>query len=180
MLEITIPGREMAVETPDGIEFLTVKETKLQLEHSLISLSKWESKWKKPFLSEEPRTRDEMIDYIRCMTITQHVDPQIYDYIPFELYQKIEDYIGTEQTATKIFDRRPTRGKKEIITSEVIYYWMIYHNIPSEYQKWHLSRLLTLIRVCSIKGSSQMMDQNAIYKENTRLNEMRRAAKGKR
>lgn len=179
MLEITIPERELAVERADGVEFVTVKETKLQLEHSLISLSKWESKWKKPFLTEEPHEREEMLDYIRCMTITQHVDPQVYEYIPFEIYQQIEDYISTEQTATKIFDRRQHRGGHEIITSELIYYWMIYHNIPSEYQKWHLSRLLTLIRICSIKGSNQMMDQNAIYRENDRLNAMRRAARKK-
>lgn len=174
MLEITIPEREMFNEQTG--EFITIKEQTLQLEHSLVSLSKWESKWKKPFLTEEERPREEILDYIRCMTINQHVDPLVYEYIPFALFAKIREYIGTEQTATKIFDRRKGSGRKETITSELIYYWMIYHGIPFECQKWHLSRLLTLIRICSIKGSNQQMSRREVMMQNQMLNAMRKKA----
>lgn len=174
MLEITIPEREMYNEQTG--EFITLKEQKLQLEHSLISLSKWESKWKKPFLGDTERTREEILDYIRCMTLNQHVDPLVYDYIPFDVYQQVYDYIKDDQTATKIYDRRPKRGKSETITSELIYYWMIFHGIPKECEKWHLSRLLILIQICSIKGSNEQMSMKELFADNRRLNNMRKGA----
>lgn len=174
MLEITIPEREMYNEQTG--EFITLKEQKLQLEHSLISLSKWESKWKKPFLGDTERTREEILDYIRCMTLNQHVDPLVYDYIPFDVYQQVYDYIKNDQTATKIYDRRPKRGKSETITSELIYYWMIFHGIPKECEKWHLSRLLILIQICSIKGSNEQMSMKELFADNRRLNNMRKGA----
>lgn len=174
MLEITIPEREMYNEQTG--EFITLKEQKLQLEHSLISLSKWESKWKKPFLGDTERTREEILDYIRCMTLNQHVDPLVYDYIPFDVYQQVYDYIKNDQTATKIYDRRPKRGKSETITSELIYYWMIFHGIPKECEKWHLSRLLILIQICSIKGSNEQMSMKELFADNRRINNMRKGA----
>ena len=175
MLEVIVPEREIAIERPNGIEFVTVKETKLQLEHSLISLSKWESKWKVPFLTDEEHTAEQMIDYFRFMTINQHVDPNVYTYMPVSIQKEILEYIKNDQTATKIYDRRPNRGgKKEILTSEIFYYWMVYHNIDWSCEKWHLSRLLTLIRVCNAKGTGDSkMDMNSIYRENARLNAMR-------
>ena len=175
MLEIVLPEREMFNEETN--EFVTIKQQTLQLEHSLLSLSKWESKWKKPFLGNEEHTREETLDYIRCMTINQHVDPIVYEYIPFDSYMKIKDYISDSQTATTIYDRRPHRGgARETITSELIYYWMIYFGIPFECQKWHLNRLLTLIRVCGVKGTNETMSKNAVLEQNRMLNAMRRGS----
>ena len=175
MLEVVVPEREIAIERPNGIEFVTVKETKLQLEHSLISLSKWESKWKVPFLSEQEHTPEQMIDYMKFMTINQHVDPNVYLYMPLDLQREILEYVKTDQTATKVYDRRQNRnGRRETLTSELFYYWMVYYNIDWSCEKWHLSRLLALIKICNAKGSNDnRMDMNSIYKENARLNAMR-------
>jgi len=177
MLEITIPAREMYDEAAQA--FINLPETTLQLEHSLLSLSKWEAKWKKPFLSEEPHERDEILDYIRCMTISNKaINPQVYDFIPLEQFEQIKDYIGDAQTATVIYDRRPQNThRKETITSELIYYWMIYNGIPFECQKWHLNRLLMLIRICGIKGgTNQSMSQQMIMQQNALLNAQRKSS----
>lgn len=151
MLKITIPAREMFDERTSS--FITTKEQTLQLEHSLVSLSKWESKWCKPFLDpKQDKTLVETIDYIKCMTITQNVDPDVYNGLTQSNIDKINEYISAPMTATTFYEQK-TGGKKETITSELIYYWMISFNIPMECQKWHLNRLLTLIRVCSIKNT---------------------------
>ena len=176
MLQITLPEREFFNEAKG--EFINTKAVTLKLEHSLVSLSRWESKWKKPFLSnKEPLTREELLDYIRCMTINQGVDPETYQYLGVKELKEIQDYIGDSQTATKIYDRRTTNShRNEIITSELIYYWMIACDIPSEYEKWHLNRLLTLIKICNIKrGPEQKMSKRSIYAQNKELNAMRRA-----
>lgn len=175
MLEITIPEMELFDEKTK--EFVSIKEQNLKLEHSLVSLSKWEAKWRKPFLDDAEHSTEEVIDYIRCMTITQNVDPNVYHYLPKDLYLRIKEYIATEQTATIIFDRRKPTPRKEKITSELIYYWMIYFNIPTECEKWHLSRLMTLIRICGIKGSNEKMSMNEIFAENNRLLKARRKNK---
>lgn len=172
MLEIIVPGHEFFDE--DKSEFVTTKSTKLTLEHSLISLSKWESKWEKPFLSSE-KTVQETIDYIRCMTLTQNVDPMIYKALNTQNIQEVFDYINAPMTATKI---KPTKraSNGEIVTAELIYYWMITLNIPFECQKWHLNKLLTLIEVCSIKNQpSKKMSKNEILRSNRDLNAARRA-----
>lgn len=185
MLQLIIPG----VEEWDPVkeEFVTViKEHSLQLEHSLVSLSKWESKWCKPFLSQDTRTSDETIDYVRCMTITQNVNPDVYKYLTDDNIRQVDEYINAKMTATWFSDKQGRPGKKnnEVITAELIYYWMIAYNIPSEYQKWHLNRLLTLIRVCEVKNNppkNNKMSMNEIYSQNRSLNEARRkAAKAKR
>ena len=151
MLLLTIP---ISPEGWDPVkeEFIESKTQVLRLEHSLVSLSKWESKWCKPFLSQEEKTLDETIDYIKCMTITQNVDSNVYNFLDNNNIKAINDYIGAPMTATT-FNEEQKGGKKEIITSELIYYWMISLNIPMECQKWHLNRLLTLIRVCNIKNA---------------------------
>ncbi len=148
----------------------------LQLEHSLISLSKWESKWKKPFLSvKEPLTQEEMLDYIRCMTINGNVEPEAYYYISKNELQQIQEYINDPHTATTITDRRNRPARNEIVTSEQIYFWMIQYNIPHDYEKWHLNRLLTLIKICNIKsGPEQKMSRQSIYAQNRALNEARK------
>lgn len=150
MLHITIP----AVEQWDEIneQFISTKEQKLVLEHSLVSLSKWESKWCKPFHSKQEKTHEEIIDYVKCMTITQNVRPEIYEYLTQENLKQINEYIDAPMTATWFSEDKNKTGKNKPITSEIIYYWMIAFNIPSEYQKWHLNKLMTLIRVCDIKN----------------------------
>lgn len=172
MLQITIPSQEYWDESKQ--EFVTVKGRTLQLEHSLVSLSKWESKWNKPFLSKEDKTFEETIDYIRCMTLTQNVDPNVYFQLTQENIRQINDYIEAPMTATTISEE-PRRGRPEIVTSEVIYWWMIANNIPPEYQKWHLNRLLTLIRVCNIKSQPpKKMKSKDIMRQNAALNAARR------
>ena len=176
MLEITIPGTEEWDE--DKEEFITTKETTLRLEHSLVSLSKWESRWGKPFLDSEDKTIEETLDYIRCMTLTQNVDPNVYYGLTSENVKQVEAYILAPMTATTISRRNnKTFGQKETITSELIYYWMIALNIPFECQKWHLNRLITLIEVCNIKNSPpKKLSRNELLMRNTELNAKRRKA----
>ena len=151
MLKITIPAVEQFDEVNQ--EFITSKEQTLQLEHSLVSLSKWESKWNKPFLGKNAKTQEETIDYIRCMTITQNVDPNVYNFLTNQNIAEVNNYIEAPMTATWFAEDKNSKGGKEQITSELIYYWMISLNIPFECQKWHISRLLTLIRVCNVKNA---------------------------
>lgn len=172
MLRITIPAAEQWDERKQ--EFISTKECSIQLEHSLVSLSKWESKWNKPFLGKDDKTEEEIIDYVRCMTITQNVDPNVYYAMSNDNIKAIRDYIDEPMTATTFRDAGG-KSNKEIITSELIYYWMIALNIPFECQKWHLNRLLTLIRVCNIKNQpDKKMKPNEIMKQNAALNAARR------
>ena len=151
MLRITVPAREYWDEKEE--KFIYTKEQTLQLEHSLVSLSKWESKWNKSFISRADKTHEETMDYIRCMTITQNVDPEVYTRLTDKNIDEINKYIDSPMTATYFPEDKSGKKNRESITSELIYYWMIEMNIPPEYQKWHLNRLLTLIRVCEIKNT---------------------------
>lgn len=157
--------------------FIPVKSTTLTLEHSLVSVSKWESKWNKPFLKKEDKTIEETIDYIRCMTLSQNVNPLVYYCLTDENIRTVNEYISAPMTATWFSDygKNPS-SSKEIITSELIYYWMIALNIPFECQKWHFNRLLTLIQVCNIKNSPpKKMSKREIMNRNKALNEARLA-----
>lgn len=173
MLQITIPATEQWDERKQ--EFVTVKEQTLQLEHSLVSLSKWESKWCKPFLSKNDKTNEETIDYIRCMTLTKNVDPDVYYCLTQENVKQIHDYIEAPMTATTFSKDQKRSTSREIITSELIYYWMIALTIPPEYEKWHLNRLLTLINVCNIKNAPpKKRSTRDIMSRNAALNAARR------
>lgn len=173
MLRITLPAIELWDESKQ--EFVYAKEQTLQLEHSLVSLSKWESKWHKAFLTKEVKTREETLDYIKCMTITQNVKPETYNYISDQLIDQINRYIENPMTATVISKTKNGGPNREVVTSELIYYWMISLNIPSEYQKWHLNRLLTLIEVCNIKNTPpKKMGKKALMSRNASLNAARR------
>ena len=181
MLEIHIPDVEGWDQTKNNGqgEFVKIKGADLILEHSLVSLQKWEAKWKKPYLLDNNKTDEEMLDYIRCMTMTKNVDPEIYKYIPKEEMIRIANYINDPMTATTITNRRPGGRSKEIVTAELIYFWMINYGIPMEYRKWHLNQLITLVRVCEIKNDSgskgSKMSLNEIYASNRALNAQRRA-----
>lgn len=175
MLTIKIPASEEWDETHQC--FVYGDAFTLQLEHSLISISKWEAKWKKPFLSKEKMTDAETSDYVRCMAITQNVPEDVYKRLSPKNYDEIISYIESPMTATW-FSNTEEKGKigHEQITAELIYYWMIALQIPFECQKWHLNRLLTLIRVCNIKNQPpKKMSQREILERNRALNAKRRA-----
>lgn len=173
MLQITIPSVELWDEKKE--EFIEIKEQTLQLEHSLVSISKWESKWHKPFLGKEEKTSEEILDYVKCMTLTQNVKPDIYRYLTPDNISQINKYIEDPMTATTFSNNGTTSVNREIVTSEIIYYWMISLQIPPEYQKWHLNRLLTLIRVCNIKNAPpKKMSKRELMSRNSALNAARR------
>jgi hypothetical protein len=155
-------------------QFISLKTQELTLEHSLVSISKWESKWHRAFLAKGEKTYEETVDYIKCMTITQNVDDRIYSLLTNENVHNVREYIEAEMTATK-FSNDKKGTNREIITSEIIYYWMIELNIPFECQKWHLNKLLTLINVCNIKKTPpKKMSRNEILRRNAALNASRR------
>lgn len=176
MLTIVVPASERFNELTS--EFIVTKQQTLQLEHSLVSISKWESKWHKPFLGKEEKSSEEILDYIRCMTLTQNVDKDVYGALTQENLKQISEYIENPMTATW-FSKNAERPSREIITSELIYYWMISQQIPFECQKWHINRLLTLIRICSIKNAPpKKMSKQSIISQNKALNEARRRQMG--
>ena len=173
MLKITVPAAEFWDEIHE--EFVYKKEQTLQLEHSLVSLSKWESKWTKAFLGKQEKTDEEIIDYVRCMTLTQNIDPEVYTRLSADNYARINAYIEAPMTATYFSEDKQTKGNREVVTSELIYYWMISYNIPVEFQKWHLNRLLTLIRVCSVKNNPpKKKSKRDLMRRNAALNAARR------
>lgn len=176
MLELTIKPGEIFDENSN--EFISVPEKTIRLEHSLVSISKWESKWKKPFLTKDSKTDEETLDYIRAMTITQNVDPIIYRFLTNEHMRMVSEYVEDSMTATWFVENnQPSPPNNETITSELIYYWMIANQIPMECQRWHINRLLTLIRVCSIKNQpSKKMDAASLARNNAALNAARRKA----
>lgn len=175
MLRITIPAIEGWDEEKE--EFVSLSEdVTLEMEHSLVSLSKWEAKYNKIFLDDTyKKTFEETMDYIRFMTVNE-VDPEVYKYLTNEHIKKIEDYISAPMTATKIYDATKTPGgNKEKVSSELIYYWMIAANIPFECERWHLNRLITLIRICEIKNRPpKKMSKREIMRQNAKLNAERR------
>lgn len=179
-LKIEVRGSELFDEETE--RFIEVKPTVLNLEHSLIAISKWESKYHIPFLGQTEKTPEQLEYYFRCMTINQNVDPNVYKGLTASQQKEIVDYIHDPMTATWFGDdKKPGLGKgkkkPEVITSELIYYWMVAHNIPSEYEKWHLNRLLTLIQVCnSYNQPPKKMSRNEIVRNNDALNAARRAA----
>ena len=141
----------------------------------MVSLSKWESKWCKPFLSKQEKTTEETIDYIRCMTLTQNVDPEVYNFLTDDNIRDVNAYIEAPMTATWFSNSNTGKQNREQITAELVYYWMIALNIPFECQKWHLNRLLTLIRVCEVKNSPpKKMSRRELLNRNAALNAARR------
>ena len=174
MLRLAIPisteGWDEKTET-----FVEPVYRTIQLEHSLVSLSKWESKWCKPFLTKQNKTYEETVDYIKCMTLTQNVDPEVYKHLTDDNIDKVNAYIDAPMTATWFTEDKKSKSSREQVTSEIIYYWMISLGIPFECQKWHLNRLLTLIKVCNIKNQpSKKMSMKDVISRNAALNAARR------
>lgn len=152
MLRIEVPlGPEQWDEANEVFVLPPVKV--LVLEHSLVSLSKWESKWLKPFFSKKEKTAEELLSYIQMMTVTPNVQPEVYDHLTDENIREIEAYIDAPMTATTFAKDKSGGQNREVITAEIIYYWMIAHQIPDRFDKWHVNRLLTLIRVCNEKNA---------------------------
>lgn len=181
MLKITIYGKESFNNKTQEFVKPTFDKVTLQLEHSLVSLSKWESMHHKPFLTNDEKTTSEVKDYIKCMTVTPYnVDPIVYEYFTNYDIKKVNDYIADSMTATWFNEQNNKTGKAprkpEQITSELIYYWMISCQIPFECEKWHLNRLLTLIKVCNIKNnaSNNKMSKQDTLMQNRSLNAARR------
>lgn len=177
MLLLVIPETELWDEKKQ--EFVYTKAVSLRLEHSLVSVSKWESKWRKPFIKtfsdKSGLSSDELIDYIRCMTLTQNVDPSVYLNLTRDNYKQIIAYIDAPMTATWFSDEKKAKPNRRVITSELIYCWMIDFGIPFECQKWHFNRLITLLRVCEAEHRQpKKRSQSDILRKHARLNKQRR------
>lgn len=181
MLRIEVPSAELYIESER--RFVKTKPTTLSLEHSLVSLSKWEAKYKKPFLSKTEKTPAELLEYIKCMTITQNVNPLVYYALDDNTLAQIIEYIEDGHTATWFTNLDKPKGNQMTVTSEVIYYWMSSMGIDKECEKWHLSRLMTYIRVHSEMNKPEdkkkgRKNLNDIYARNAALNKKRREQTG--
>ena len=173
MLSINIQAAELW--DPVREEFLRLAPQTLRLEHSLFAISKWEAKWHKPFLTNDAKTGEELADYIRCMTIPEPAAPEIYLFLKQEDISLIQSYIEDSMTATWFSGNQTNKRSREVVTSELIYYWMIRFGIPFTCETWHLNRLLTLIRVCNEKETPpKKMSQRQLMSRNKALNELRR------
>lgn len=174
MIRITLPEVELFDESTNSFE--TFEEVEVELEHSLVSLSKWESKWKFPFLGKQEKTVEQTLDYIRCMAIDAEIDTKQLHRLSQNDVTRINDYIKDSMTATWFNEKANKKGVSETITSELIYYWMVALQIPFECQEWHLNRLLTLIKVCNTKNAPEKkMSRSEIAAKNRALNEQRKA-----
>ena len=159
--------------------FIDLPEVTLRLEHSLVSLSKWESIWHKHFLGRDDLTPEEILSYIRCMSEEPLTD-EVLVRLRSDDFDAITNYIKEQRTGTSITERNPRPGSSQYVTSELIYGWMVGCQIPPQpAETWHLSRLLTLIRVCQIQQDPKpsKMNQSDWIAERNRLNAQRRAAR---
>lgn len=177
---ITVPEQEFF--NSETNEFYKIKSATFKIEHSLVAIAKWESKWHIAFLDDKvEKTNEMMIDYIKCMTISQNVNPEIYEHLPDSVIKEINEYIGDPMTATIFTDTNKGINRGEFVTNELVYYWMIAQNIPLECEKWHFNRLMTLIRVCGEKNKDpKKMNRRDILNRNRALNEARKRAHGTR
>ena len=179
MLQIFVPGREFWDEKAE--RFYHTKDTTLLLEHSLMSISKWEAKWHISFIEDE-KTSEQIMDYIPCMSLKGDVDPLVFKALTRENVMKIQQYIEDPMTATTIKEIKRPRKTQQKITSELIYYYMIQYGIPFELEKWHFNRLITLIRVCSAESEPNKKmsptEQARYYRELNKANKAKYHTRG--
>lgn len=175
MLELIIPASEVYNEKLS--EFVKTDEIVLRLEHSLASLSKWESKWEKPFMTSEEKTSEETFGYIQAMSLDPNTPPEVFHSLSSEHLDLINKYLEAKMSATWFSEKPKANGSREIITAEVIYYWMISLNIPLECENWHLNRLFTLIKVFNQKNAPEKkkMSRSELMARNRKLNAERKA-----
>lgn len=174
MLRLVIPSAEMFDDEKQ--EFINLPSVEVVLEHSLVSLSKWESKWEKPFLTSSEKTTEETLSYVECMIVSPENSLEVIFRFTEEHFSIINDYINGNNTATSFRNDEESKRSTEIVTSELIYYWMISLNIPFECQYWHINRLITLIKVCNLKNSPpKKRTPREIATSRAKLNAERRA-----
>lgn len=178
MLQILVPTSDDVGWDEEAEEFVPMDTFVLEMEHSLVSLSKWEAHFEKPFIGTE-KSVDEILWYIQAMTLTPEVPKVIFSRLTKQNYEEINAYIEAKMTATWFSEEKNQRGPRETITSEVIYYWMIAHNIPFSCEEWHLNRLITLVQVCNrMNAPKKKMTREEIIQRNRALNAQRRAQMG--
>lgn len=174
MLEIDVAMTQEGWDEENQV-FIEPEFLKLRLEHSLLSVSKWESKWKKPFLTKKEKSEEEIMDYVKFMTLNPDISPDVYNRLSRNNVQDIKDYISDPMTATTFSEGEAARNNREVVTNEVIYHWMVTLNIPFECQEWHLNRLLTLVKVCNVKNAPpKKRSKGDIMRRNHALNKARR------
>ena len=177
MLTIVVPGVEMFDDLTQ--EFVTKDDVTLELEHSLVSLSKWEQIYEKPFLGKSEKTAEEVLGYIKAMTLTLEVPEEVFHKLSEDNLKAINAYLDAKMSATWFSEAPGAPPSRDVITSELIYYWMVTFQIPFECETWHLNRLFTLIRVCNIKQAKpKKMSRSEIAARNRELNAQRREQLG--
>lgn len=170
MLEIPIPPQE--IWDPVKEKFIKYDGGVIKMEHSLRAIQKWEAKYKKPFLSKEEKTEDEVLFYLKCMTLNK-VDDVAYSLLTNSDMEDISNYISEQRTATTI--KTSSKGSRKVPTAEVMYYWLSALQIPFEVADWHLSQLLTLVEVANELNNPKKMKKSEVYNQYDALNEMRKA-----
>lgn len=174
MLKIIVLGDEFFNEETETFE--SVGDFELELEHSLISLSKWESKYQKPFLTSESKSAEELMFYVECMIVSSKYPDDVIQKFSSKNFIEINRYIDSKESATTFGEMPRTKGRGEVVTSELIYYWMVAFNIPFECERWHLNRLFSLVRICNLKNQKpQKMSRGEIAAKHRELNAQRKA-----
>ena len=176
MLRLALGSEYFNEETS---EFVDAPESVVEMEHSLVSLSKWESKWETPFLGNANKTGEQVLDYIKMMIIGHEPAPEVFQTISEDKINQINTYINAKMSATYFNDKSNGRAPQEVITAEIIYYWMISLGIPFECEEWHLNRLLTLIKVCNYKNApKKKMTRAEAAAQQRMLNDQRKSQLG--
>ncbi|MCA9392285.1 hypothetical protein KC614_03720 [candidate division WWE3 bacterium] len=180
MLSIVVLGDELWNEETN--EFSTVGDVALEFEHSLVSLSKWEAKYEKPFLGKGKKEQEEVFGYLKEMCLTPNVDEEVFYRLSDDNLDAINKYIESKQSATTFGNLPKERGPAETITAELIYYWLVAFQIPFDpCETWHLNRLFSLIRICSIKNTPpKKVNRAEMLSQRSKLNAQRRAQLGTR